>query len=113
MRMPIDGFRFLNIPKTKKARRFSPADFNSHFVRQDGRCRFRESSTSVAIPNRLASDRAKVFRAGLAAHAVDLGFEGKLLAFIERAHACALDRADVDEHVVAAVIGRDEAKTLG
>src|SRR5450432_4231911 len=60
-----------------------------------------------------ASDRAEVFRAGLAAHAVDLRFEGKLLAFIERAHAGALDGADVHEHVVAAVVRLNKAEALG
>src|ERR1700681_4994939 len=65
------------------------------------------------IPDRFASHGAKIFRAGLAAHAVDLGFIRKLLAFIERAHAGALDGADVHEHVVAAVVGLNEAKTLG
>src|SRR5882757_8340629 len=68
--------------------------------------------TSAEIPNRLASHGAKVFRAGLAAHAVDLRFERKLLAFVERAHAGALDGADVYEHVVAAIIGLNEAEAL-
>src|SRR3984893_11524479 len=59
-----------------------------------------------------SSHGAKVFRAGLAAHAVDLRFERKLLAFVERTHAGALDGADVHEHVVAAVIRLNEAEAL-
>src|SRR3984885_8371084 len=60
----------------------------------------------------VGSDGAEVFRAGLAAHAVDLRFERKLLAFIERTHAGAFDGADMDEHVVAAVIRLNEAEAL-
>ena len=39
--------------------------------------------------------------------------EGDLLTFPEIAHAGALDGADVDEHVLAAVIGLNETETLG
>src|SRR3978361_1035725 len=59
------------------------------------------------------SHGAKVFRAGLATHAVDLGFVRKLLAFVERAHAGALDGADMHEHVVAAIVRLNEAEALG
>ena len=38
--------------------------------------------------------------------------ERNLLAFVERAPACALDGADVDEHVVAAVVRLYEAEAL-
>jgi len=61
----------------------------------------------------MASHGAKIFRAGLAAHAVDLGFVRKLLAFVERAHAGALNGADVHEDVVAAVVRLNEAEALG
>src|ERR1700679_2786456 len=63
-------------------------------------------------PESTTSIHAKVFGAGLAAHAVGLRFERKLLAFIERAQACAFDGADMNENVIAAVVGLNEAKTL-
>jgi putative ABC transport system permease protein len=63
-------------------------------------------------PDRPTLHGAEVFRRCLAALAVELRFVGKLLAFVERAHASALDGADVHEHVVAAIVRRDEAKTL-
>src|SRR5215213_1277330 len=76
-------------------------------------CRFRNPGTSAVISgDRRALHGAEIFRAGLAAHAVDLGFERKLLAFIERTHAGALDGADVHEYVVAAIVRLNEAKTL-
>src|SRR5215212_11044100 len=56
---------------------------------------------------------AKVFRAGLAAHAVDLRFERNLLAFVERAQPGALDRTDMHEHVVAAVVRLNESEAFG
>src|ERR1700688_1472367 len=39
-------------------------------------------------------------------------FISEALAFVERAHAGAFDRADVDEHVLRAVARRDESETL-
>src|SRR3984957_8921205 len=62
--------------------------------------------------DRLASHGAEVFRRCLAALAVELRFERKLLAFVERAHAGALDGADMHEHVVAAVVRLNEAEAL-
>src|SRR5512135_2138106 len=73
----------------------------------------RDSGTSAVIPVQLTSHGAKVFRAGLAALTVDLRFERKLLAFVERTHAGALDGTDVHEHVGAAVVGLNEAEALG
>src|SRR5688500_2562714 len=64
-------------------------------------------------PSLIALTDAEVFRAGLVAHAVDLRFIGKLLAFIERALTCTFDGADVNENVGAAIIGLDEAEALG
>src|SRR5690606_11660005 len=40
-------------------------------------------------------------------------FEADALAFLQRAEAIGVDRGIVDEHVVAAVLGRDEAEALG
>jgi hypothetical protein len=40
-------------------------------------------------------------------------FEAELLAFVQAAHARLFDRADVDEHVRAAVVRGDEAEALG
>jgi hypothetical protein len=38
--------------------------------------------------------------------------EANLLALLQVAHSGALDRADMDEHVLAAVVGLDEAEAL-
>src|SRR3569833_1108376 len=51
--------------------------------------------------------------AGLGAARIRLDVELDLLAFVQAAHAGRFDGGDMDEHVLAAVIGRDEAKTLG
>src|SRR4051794_36933294 len=69
----------------------------------------RDSSTSVAIPPTALFD-AEIFRAGLAAYAVGLCFERKLLAFVERAQTGAFDGADMNEHVSAAIVGLNEAE---
>jgi hypothetical protein len=74
---------------------------------------FRDPGTSAEIPNRLNSHGAKIFRAGLATHAVELRFERNLLTFVERAQAGTLDGADVHEHVVAAIVRLNEAEALG
>src|SRR6266404_7377607 len=96
--------------KVRKNPPVGPAGFE--LMSSRGRRQSEDPGTSAEISDRLASHGAKVFRAGLAAHAVDLRFERKLLAFVERAQAGALDGADVDEHVVAAVIGLNEAEAL-
>jgi hypothetical protein len=67
----------------------------------------------VEIPNRQPLIDAKVLGAGLAAHRVLLRFERDLLTFVERAQTRTFDGADVDENVGAAIIGLNEAKTLG
>src|SRR4051812_16022206 len=56
---------------------------------------------------------AKVLGAGLAAHRIGLRFERELLALIERAQTSAFNGADVNENVGSAVVGLNEAKTLG
>ena len=57
-------------------------------------------------------EKRQIFRAGLAAHLVRLGFELNLLPFGEIGEARTLDRADVNEHIVAAVLRGDKSKTL-
>lgn len=67
------------------------------------------------IPGRLKSADlidAKVLSAGFAAHAVGLDLERNLLAFIEGAQTGPFDGADMNEDVLAAVIGLDEAEAL-
>jgi hypothetical protein len=54
----------------------------------------------------------EVFCACLAAHLVGLDFERNLLAFGQTGKARPFDRADVYEHVIAAVIGLDESEAL-
>lgn len=49
----------------------------------------------------------------LAAPRIALDLEAELLAFLDRAEACAFDGADVDEDILAAIIGLDEAEALG
>jgi len=56
---------------------------------------------------------AKVLGAGLAAHAVGLCFERELLALIERAQTGAFDGADMNENVISAVVGLNEAEAFG
>ena len=58
------------------------------------------------------SDEFKIFRAGLAAHLVRLELVGELLALSEAGHSGPLNRADVNEHIVAAVGRLDKAKAL-
>jgi hypothetical protein len=55
---------------------------------------------------------AKIFSAGLAAHAVGLGLERHLLTLIEGAKAGAFDGADMNEDVLAAIVRLDEAEAL-
>ena len=56
------------------------------------------------------SGRLEIARRLLAAFGDD--FVADLLAFDERAHSGALDRADVNEHIVAAVVRLNESKAL-
>jgi hypothetical protein len=49
---------------------------------------------------------------GPAAAGVAFHLEAQLLAFMKRRQACALHGQDVHEHVAAAILGLDEAKTL-
>jgi hypothetical protein len=56
---------------------------------------------------------AKVLGAGLAAHRIGLRFERELLALIERAQTSAFDGTDVNENVISAVVGLNEAEAFG
>jgi hypothetical protein len=48
----------------------------------------------------------------LASALIALGLEFHLLAFAEMANASALKRSGVNEHVIAAIVRRDESKTF-
>src|SRR6185437_10372367 len=50
---------------------------------------------------------------GLRAAGVGLDVERHLLAFRQRTHAGHFDGGRMDEHVLAAVVGRDESEALG
>src|ERR1700680_3418282 len=84
---------------------------SSHVALKRGRCQGSRYIRGQSL-DRPASHGAEVFRAGLATLAIDLRFERKLLAFVERAHSGALDGADMHEHVVAAVVRLNEAEAL-
>ena len=58
------------------------------------------------------SEKRQIFRAGLAAHLVRLGFVGNLLSFGEAGQAATLDSADVNEHISAAIARLNETKAL-
>ena len=58
----------------------------------------------------LLFDELQVHRLRPAAAAIVLGLEGELGAFGKLLQAGALDRRDVDEHVLAAALRRDEAE---
>src|SRR3954468_7647082 len=58
------------------------------------------------------SGALQVGRGLLAGAPVGLKLVGNLLTLSEAAHACALDGADVHEHVLAALIGLNEAVAL-
>ncbi len=69
-----------------------------HYIRGQGRSR------------RL--DGLQIVSRRLAGPAIGDDFVADLLAFVEIAHSGALDRTDVHEHVLAAVIRLNEAKTF-
>jgi hypothetical protein len=72
-----------------------------------GRC---PALRSCAAETRRASDRLDVGRL-LALRAAG-HLEGDLLAFLERAETLTLDRGEMREEVLAAVVGLDEAESL-
>src|SRR6185437_11328447 len=57
-------------------------------------------------------DGLQIGSSGLAVLAVGFDVERKLLAFVEIAHAGALDRRDVNEHIRPAAVLHDEAETF-
>jgi hypothetical protein len=74
-----------------------------------------DASTSVVIEKRMSAllRGLKLLGSHLARLVVADHFEAELLALDEFAHSSALDGGDVDESVLAAVIGLDEAEAFG
>jgi len=64
----------------------------------------------MAIPRR--SGGAQIVGRGLSGPSIRDNLVGDLLSLVEAAHPGALDGADMDENVLAAVIRLDEAKAL-
>jgi hypothetical protein len=58
------------------------------------------------------SSERQILGAYLATHLVGLEFEVDLLAFRQTGQTGSFDRADVDEHVVSAIVRLNEAKSL-
>src|ERR1700679_2294720 len=69
------------------------------------------SSTSVERRVRALGQR-KIFRADLAPHLVGLELESDLLAFGQPGKTGAFNGADVNEHIVAAVVRLDKSEAL-
>src|SRR5690349_11040515 len=65
----------------------------------------------VAVEN-LGSDGLQIGGGGFAAARIGLHVERELLAVVEIAHAGALDRRDVNEHIRAAAVLHDEAEAF-
>jgi hypothetical protein len=61
---------------------------------------------------RRALGEREIVRAHLAPHPVVLYFEGNLLTFSQAGKASSLDRADMNEHVAAAVMGLNKSEAL-
>src|SRR6185312_1571652 len=82
-----------------------------------GRCQatwlcHRDSESGVrCLHNRARASGFEVDRRQFAA--LLLNIEADLLAFVETIQSGALDRADMDKHVLAAGIRLDESETLG
>jgi hypothetical protein len=71
------------------------------------------STSVVAAEDRVKSCSLELLSGHLAGPAVASDLEAELLAFLQIAHASALDRGDVDKHILAAVVRLNEAETLG
>jgi hypothetical protein len=56
---------------------------------------------------------AQIAGRGLARTTIFFQFIGDLVAFVQGRQARAFNRGDVDEHVLAAVLGLNETKALG
>jgi len=73
-----------------------------------------DASTSVVIVEEtVRSCGLELLGRHLAGPVVAGDFEAELLAFLQIAHSSALDGGDVNEHILAAVVRLNEAKTLG
>jgi hypothetical protein len=73
------------------------------------------ASTSVVRnygPSRCRSDGAQIFGRGLARLSISDNVVRDLLSLVEAMHSGAFDRADMHEHILAAVIRLDEAKAF-
>jgi hypothetical protein len=73
------------------------------------------ASTSVVKnygPSRCRSDGAQIFGRGLARLSISDNVVRDLLSLVEALHSGAFDRADMHEHILAAVIWLDEAKAF-
>src|SRR5260370_29760867 len=62
--------------------------------------------------SRCRSDGAQIFSRGFARLWISNNLERDLLSLVEPVHASAFDRADVHEHILAAVIRLDESVAL-
>lgn len=74
-----------------------------------------DAGVRVAGPSVIGASRSsqrQIFRAAFAPHPVELDLERNLLAFGETRKTRPFDRTDMDEHVIAAVIGLDESEAL-
>ena len=80
--------------------------------RLDQSSRTADCSAVSPRPARRSGRRLKLDRLRSLAALVRLGLEGDPLAVGQGAEAGALDRGDMDEHVLAAVVRRDEAVAL-
>jgi hypothetical protein len=60
----------------------------------------------------LSSDGAQISRRRLAALSIGDELKKDLLALIQSVHPCPFDRANVNEHILAAVARLDEAKSF-
>lgn len=73
----------------------------------------RDASTSVVISGEKASGSAQLACGHLARLIVALELKAELLTFDNRIHAGAFNSRDVNEHIGAAVVRRDETEALG
>jgi hypothetical protein len=71
-----------------------------------------KAAARAALLAKDASTSAQIARRRLACALVSDNLKGDFLTFDEVTQAGALDGADVNEHVLAAVVGLDEAETL-
>ncbi len=66
----------------------------------------------IMILRNAVSDGSQIFRRRLACPAISNNVEGDLLSFVKAVHPGAFDRADVHEHILAAIIRLDEAEAF-